>query len=96
MVNHTCEVVLRAVPRQSLRERSKWESAPGPSGAALVEEAAKDARCDAIVKTIEKRRASRIKNIGIVVRHRMRDKAGIDILCFSLKLIEALKNLVDG
>ena len=29
----TFEVVLRAVPRQSLRARSKCESAPGPSGA---------------------------------------------------------------
>ncbi len=95
-MNQTLEVVLRAVPRQSLRERSKWESAPGPSGAALVGEAAKDGRCDAIVKTIEKRSARRIKSRGIVVRHRMRDKACIDIQCFSLQLIEAPKNLVDG
>src|ERR1035437_7948050 len=34
-VNHTLDVVLRAVPRQSLRARSKCDSAPGPSGATL-------------------------------------------------------------
>jgi hypothetical protein len=79
-----------------LRERSKWESAPGPSDAALVGEAAKDDKCEATVKTIEKRRARRIKNMGIVMRQRMRGKTGIDIQCFSLKLIEVLENLVDG
>src|SRR5262249_13118643 len=30
------EVVFRAVPRQSLRARSKWESAPGPSEAIVA------------------------------------------------------------
>src|SRR5258706_11550855 len=39
MVNQTFEVVLRAVPRQSLRARSKCESAPGPSGAKLAGDA---------------------------------------------------------
>src|SRR5258708_23930013 len=39
MVNQTFEVVLRAVPRQSLRARSKCESAPGPSGAVLAGDA---------------------------------------------------------
>ena len=32
-MNQTFEVVLRAVPRQSLRARSKCESAPGKPGA---------------------------------------------------------------
>ena len=33
----TFEVVLRAVPRQSLRARSKCESAPGPARRAVVD-----------------------------------------------------------
>src|SRR5438132_1366971 len=34
-VNQTFEVVLRAVPMQSLRARSKCDRAPGPSAAAV-------------------------------------------------------------
>src|SRR6185369_3684275 len=36
MVNQTLEVVFCAVPRQSLRARSKCASAPGPSDAEVV------------------------------------------------------------
>ncbi len=38
-VYQTFEAVLRAVPTQSLRARSKWESAPGPSEAAAADAA---------------------------------------------------------
>src|SRR6266700_994573 len=39
-VNQTFEVSLRAVPTQSLRARSKWDRAPGPSVATGSEAAA--------------------------------------------------------
>src|SRR6266700_1800367 len=39
-VNQTFEVSLRAVPTQSLRARSKWDRAPGPSAATGSEAAA--------------------------------------------------------
>jgi len=80
---------LRAVPRQSLRARSKWESAPGPSDAALPDAAADVRKCEAIGNTIARRRARRTRTKGTVVRQRMREKVGIAIQRFSFELIEA-------
>jgi hypothetical protein len=37
-VNHTREPLLVAVPRQSFRPRSRYEAAPGPSGAEIADQ----------------------------------------------------------
>ena len=85
---------MRAVPRQSLRERSKWESAPGPSDAGLAGDAAKLRLCDASENTVEKIKAMSKRAIGTLVRRRRREKAEIGIGGFSFQLIWTPENLL--
>jgi hypothetical protein len=91
-VNQTLEVVFWAVPRQSLRDRSKWESAPGPSGAALAGATADAERCEAIENTVPNIRVRITRTMGNTTRQRKREEVGVDIQHFSFELIEFLKN----
>ena len=87
-MNQTVEALLRAVPRQSFRERSKWESAPGAPGGGLAVDNANAVRCEPIENTVDRRRTRSKRTMGTVVPQRVREKVGIDIQCFSLQLME--------
>jgi len=89
--------VLRAVPRQSLRARSKWASAPGPSGAeAPLACTIKDPTCDVSEKTSPEIRAETRRRVGRVVRHGERRNTGLAIYGYSFPSIwiHKLKNVV--